>query len=707
MQDSPYTSRDYFHRDLSWLLFNKRVIQEAKDEKNPLIERLRFLAIASNNADEFFMIRVPGIQSLARMSGEKVDSRTGWTQEEILEKLFAIQTENVSEQYTLYQSLLSNLANMGYETVAYQELSDTAKEKMTAYFQEMILPSLTPIALDAYHAFPKIVEKKAHLLVRVKDGDREERAIIPLPALFPRYIQVEGMKQVILIEDLIEQHLAQLFVGWKIVHSFVFRITYDKDLAFEEDTEENLFIQMEEYIQERSKGLPSRLEISELQDRQSVDIAFLTHMLELKDRDIYSIPGPLDLTYLFSYLEELSKEGIDAVFPVFRPYVNQQWLGTKLYETLDKQDVLIQHPYDSYESVVSFIETAARDPHTIAIKQTLYRMAKNSRIVEALKSAARAGKQVTALVELKARFDEENNLHWVQELEEAGCYVTYGLMHLKTHSKATLVVKKNGNQLQQYVHIGTGNYNESTAKIYADFSLFSSHTSYVEDVTAFFNYLSGYRERPDYQKIAVSPEGIRQMLIEKISATADYYEKTKTGSIFFKMNSLTDRVIIQSLYEASQKGVPIHLLIRGACCLRPGIPDKSETIEVKSIVGRFLEHSRVYSFVTDHEEYWLSSADAMTRNMMLRVEIAAPIEEAKAKQKMADIVQIYQKDDYKSYYLQNDGTYQRKVSTSFFSAQATFVANAIEQQAIQPKKYPESQENRPTWVKRIRHLWKK
>ncbi|MGO2686253.1 MAG: polyphosphate kinase 1, partial [Enterococcus italicus] len=495
MQDSPYTSRDYFHRDLSWLLFNKRVIQEAKDEKNPLIERLRFLAIASNNADEFFMIRVPGIQSLARMSGEKVDSRTGWTQEEILEKLFAIQTENVSEQYTLYQSLLSNLANMGYETVAYQELSDTAKEKMTAYFQEMILPSLTPIALDAYHAFPKIVEKKAHLLVRVKDGDREERAIIPLPALFPRYIQVEGMKQVILIEDLIEQHLAQLFVGWKIVHSFVFRITYDKDLAFEEDTEENLFIQMEEYIQERSKGLPSRLEISELQDRQSVDIAFLTHMLELKDRDIYSIPGPLDLTYLFSYLEELSKEGIDAVFPVFRPYVNQQWLGTKLYETLDKQDVLIQHPYDSYESVVSFIETAARDPHTIAIKQTLYRMAKNSRIVEALKSAARAGKQVTALVELKARFDEENNLHWVQELEEAGCYVTYGLMHLKTHSKATLVVKKNGNQLQQYVHIGTGNYNESTAKIYTDFSLFSSHTSYVEDVTAFFNYLSGYRER--------------------------------------------------------------------------------------------------------------------------------------------------------------------------------------------------------------------
>lgn len=707
MQDSPYTAKDYYHRDLSWLLFNQRVIQEAQEGEIPLIERLRYLAIASNNADEFFMIRVPGIQSLARMAGEKNDSRTGWTQEEVLEKLFAMQTENVAKQYNLYHYLIAELTKMGYETTTYQALPAAAQEKMTHYFREMILPSLTPIALDAYHAFPKIVEKKAHFLVRVKDGDREERAIIPLPALFPRYIQVDGLKQVILIEDLIEQHLQQLFVGWRVVHSFVFRITYDKDLAFEEDTEENLFIQMEEYIQERSKGLPSRLEISELADHQSNDITFLTQMLELKNRDVYSIPGPLDLTYLFAYLGELSTAIPTSVFPPFRPYVNPQWLGTALYETLEKQDVLIQHPYDSYESVVSFIETAAQDPHTIAIKQTLYRMAKNSRIVEALKSAARAGKQVTALVELKARFDEENNLHWVQELEEAGCYVTYGLMHLKTHSKATLVVKKIGNQLHQYVHIGTGNYNEATAKIYTDISLFSSNVAYVEDVTAFFNYLSGYRERPNYQKIAVSPEGIRQMLVEKIATTAAFYEKTKTGHLFFKMNSLTDQVIIQSLYDASQKGLPIQLLVRGSCCLRPGIPNKSETIEVKSIVGRFLEHSRIYSFTSDHEEYWISSADAMTRNMLLRVEIAAPIEESQLKHKMAHIIQTYQKDDFKAYYLQDDGTYQRRKSEHSFSAQATFVAEAQQQQANQPKQSTKTNDDRPTWVRRIRQLWKK
>lgn len=679
MQTSSYTSVSYFHRDLSWLLFNRRVIEEAQDDTHPLLERMKFLAIASNNADEFFMIRVPGVQSLARVAKHKTDSRTGWTQEEVLHQLFKMQEVNSQLQYQLFDQLTKELAQKNYHICHFQELDSTLKAKMTTYFKEMILPALTPIGLDAYHAFPKIVEKKLHLFVHVKQGTREERAIIPLPALFSRYVQVEGMRQVILLEDLIQAHLSAIFVGWDIVHSFVFRITYDKDLEFEEDTEENLFIQMEEYVLERTKGLPSRLEISQVNGGAVQDARFLSRMLELKERDSYMIRGPLDLTYLFEYTKELSRLEPSWVFSTFTPRLEQDWTGDQLFATLDKNDVLLHHPYDSYEAVVSFIESAAMDPDTVAIKQTLYRMAKNSRIVQALKLAAKQGKQVTALVELKARFDEENNLHWVQELEEAGCYVTYGLQHLKTHSKATLIVKKRQNALHQYVHIGTGNYNESTATLYTDLSLFSSKPAFVEDVTAFFNYLSGYRELPKYQKIAVSPEGIRELLLEKIQTTAHYYQEMHQGKIFFKLNSLTDPVIIDALYEASQTGVPIELIVRGSCCLRPGIEGLSESIQVKSIVGRFLEHSRIYAFETNRAEYWLSSADAMTRNMLLRVEIAAPIEEQVTQTKLTEIVAIYHNDQHKAYHLQADGNYVRVSTEETMAAQTVFMKQVVQQ----------------------------
>lgn len=701
MHEIPYTIHPYFHRDLSWLLFNRRVIQESEDKQHPLLEQCRFLAIASNNADEFFMVRVPGIQSLARMSVNKKDPRTGLSQETILRKLFALQTENLRLQYQRFHELTNQLANAGYVIKKYDQLSSEDKRKMDNQFEHLILPALTPIGIDVYHAFPKIVEKKIHLFVHVKQENREERAIIPLPPLFSRYLKVKDLTQTIFLEDLISQHLQQLFVGWEIINSFFFRITYDKDLEFEEDTEENLFIQMEEYILERSKGLPSRLEISGVEEKKSnEDIHFLSQMLGLKERDIYYHLGPLDLTFFFDYIQEVSKKEPEWCFPPFQPYLEEQLQKEKLYKTLDEQDILLHHPYDSYEPVLSFLEQAANDPTTIAIKQTLYRVAKDSRVIKALKTAAKNGKQVTALVELKARFDEKNNLHWVQELQEAGCYVTYGFQQLKTHSKAILVVKKQGSQIKQYVHIGTGNYNENTANLYTDISFFSSKETYVQDVTSFFNYLSGYRVTPNYKELAVSPEGIRSMLLRKIAETTAYFEQTGKGSIFFKMNSLTDMVIIQSLYQASQKGLPIELVVRGACCLRPGIPNLSETITVKSIVGRFLEHSRIYSFQLEQYECWISSADAMTRNMLLRVEIAAPIKNQPTNTMLKEICQIFSKDYGKAYFLESSGEYKRKEHTPYFSAQAYFLKHPLPRtfsEKVPAKKYP--------LLSRIKKLW--
>lgn len=703
MENILLTKTNYYHRDLSWLLFNRRVINEAKDATNPLLERCRFLAIASSNLDEFFMIRVPGIQSLARLTEKRIDSKTQFTQSEILTKLFDINSENTAIQYSYYDQLKTELADNGYPIKHYDELTGSEKQYADDYFQQMLLPALTPIGLDAYHAFPRIMEKAIHVFVHVRKGDREEKAILPLPPLFDRFLKLENTTSYILLEELLAQHLAKVFVGYPIEHYFFFRITYDKDLEFEEDTEENLYIQMEEYIAERTKGLPSRLEIAgDWSTLIEEDVRFLSRMLTLKDRDIYWIPGPLDLTFLFSFVKNLGQSHPKWLYKPFRAVAPAKLLGSALYQTIDHQDVVLQHPYDSYESVLSFLEQAANDPETIAIKQTLYRMADNSRVIAALKKAARNGKQVTVLVELKARFDEENNLYWVQELEEAGCYVSYGLHQLKTHSKVILVIKKHGDQLQRYVHIGTGNYNENTAKLYTDISFFTAKKAYIEDVTAFFNYLSGYRSLPDYQRLAVSPEGIRSLLLQKIDDMIQYYKTTHAGTIFFKMNSLTDQVIIDKLYEASQAGVPIQLLVRGACCLRSGVKGLSDSIEVRSIVGRFLEHSRIYAFnFPESPQIWISSADAMTRNMLLRVEVASPMISAEAIEEVKQMTEILLADEAKTYFLQPDGQYKRKKEHNEFSAQNAFLKQAYKTQRTQETQPKDS------LITRLKRIWKK
>lgn len=704
MEVSEFTSLNYYHRDLSWLLFNRRVIHEANDPSNPLLEQLRFLAIASSNLDEFFMVRVPSIQSLARLQPKAKDARTGWTQEEVLFKLYEINLNNTRLQYQYFNQIIEDLAQHQQFVKSVDELTETQLQEVDRFFYELLLPAVTPIGLDAYHAFPKLAEKKVHIFVQVRQENRIERAVIPLPPLFSRLHQLADEQTYLLVEELITKHLPELFVGWEIDHSFCFRITYDKDLEFREDTDEKLFTQMEEYIVERSKGLPSRLEISGTWSKEIEEsVLILADLLQLKARDLYWVPGPLDLTFLFPFVDTLAKEFPGLVFPRFTGNTYKE-KGPQLFQAIEKNDLLFHHPYDSFEVVLNFLEAAAEDPNTIAIKQTLYRMAPHSRVVKALKKAAAKGKQVTVLVELKARFDEENNLHWVQELEEAGCYVSYGLHQLKTHSKALLVVKKEGRQVKQYAHFGTGNYNEKTSSIYTDISLFTAKKEYVEDITAFFNYLSGYREVPHYQKIAVSPNGIQHKLLEKIEDTMTHYQQTKQGSICFKMNSLTDKVVINKLYEASQVGVPIHLIVRGACCLKPGIPHLSEAIEVTSIVGRFLEHSRIYAFYTSEEdaEVWISSADIMTRNMLHRIEIATPVEKGPALDKLLTVLDAFKKDRKKAYLLTESGHFRRFTEDNSFSSQDYFMTNSQPQsEMILPFQTPDN----PNLLSKIRKIW--
>ncbi len=703
MEKSEFTNLNYYHRDLSWLLFNQRVIEEAQDPSNPLLEQLRFLGIASSNLDEFFMVRVPSIQSLARVAPQKKDDRTGWTHAEVLLKLYEINLNNTYTQYQYFNRNIEKLADHDVSILANEQMSAEQRAEVTDYFTRLLLPSITPIGIDAYHAFPHIAEKKIHLFVQVHKGERTEQAVIPLPPLFQRLHKLSDGKSYIYLEQIIALHLPEIFVGWQIDQYFFFRITYDNDLEFQEDSDEDLFTQMEEYVVERKKGLPSRLEIGGVwSEAVEKNVLYLADMLKLKPRDLYWVPGPLDLTFVSSLIKELAPALPKLLYPPYKGNPHAQLRGATLFKAIEKNDLLFQHPYDSFEVVLDFLESAASDPHTIAIKETLYRMAPDSRIIAALKKAALKGKQVTVLVELKARFDEEHNLHWVQELEKAGCYVSYGLQHLKTHSKATLIVKKEQGKIKQYVHLGTGNYNEDTATLYTDLSFFTAKADYVEDVTEFFNYLSGYREIPDYREIAVSPMGIQDMLLEKIGAVMQSYRTTQQGAICFKMNSLTDKAIIDKLYEASQLGVPIDLIVRGSCCLKPGIKNFSETIQVTSIVGRFLEHSRIYGFWYANDqapELWISSADAMTRNMKKRIEVATPVKSPATVTKLVTMLEAFKKDRRKAYFLEDDGHYKRHGTDNDFSSQIYFMENNQS-----PDLLP-SDPDKDSLLAKIRKLW--
>lgn len=654
-------SQYYFNRELSWLEFNERVLEEAYDKTNPLLERLKFLAITASNMDEFFMVRVSGIL-------HQVDAE--YTKKDISGKLPNEQLKDISErvhkmvvkQYNcLIRSLLPQLEKENLEFVDFCELNREQKKYVEEYFDDTLYPIITPMAIDQSRPFPFLTNKSLNLILQLDEQEDELYAVIQIPMVVPRIFEVkpkeDGRRQFIFIEDIIKQFAYKLFYGHTIKSAYMFRITRDSDLSIDEEEADDLLVEIEKSIKRRKWGDPVRLEIDKNIDENLEKI--LIEFLELEEEDIYRIHGPIDLTIWFSFSAIEGYENLkDTPMP---PQQVHRFLDKEDYfEVIRQGDVLVHHPYESFDCVVNFIKKASVDPQVLAIKQTLYRVSGNSPIVAALIQAAENGKQVTVLVELKARFDEENNILWARKLEKAGCHVVYGLVGLKTHCKAILVVRKEDDGIRRYVHLGTGNYNDKTAKIYTDLGMFTCRDAFGSDISALFNVLTGYSEAPQWKEISVAPKSLRNSFLKLINNEIAIAERGGEGRIIAKMNSLVDPELIQALYKASSKGVKIDLIIRGICCLKIGIKDVSENINIISIVGRFLEHSRIYYFGNGgNPRIFLSSADWMNRNLDRRVEILFPVYQNELKEQIINILNIELEDTVKARIQQLDGTYER------------------------------------------------
>lgn len=653
----------YFNRELSWLDFNYRCIEDAYDSNNPLLEQLNFLAIASSNLDEFFMVRVAGVIDQLLAGVEIAENKTYMTPDALLTGISQRNHRNVSYQYKRYHQLIKLLPKVDYQIKKMHHLSTSEKEEVDYYFKTRVLPILSPLGIDAYRPFPHLVNKALNVYVCLEKDGAQYTAILPIPQLIERYLVIEGKcKTVVLIEDILIFYLPEIFKGYSVNYAFPFRITRNTDFEISEDDASDLLVLIEDYVQQRKNGMAVRLEVDFSSIDQSIHsvLTSLLEHLELEERSLYVIEGPLDLTFLFDLRDQMGAEHPEYLHNPYEPYLNPMHLGENLFKSAKDHDIFLHHPYDSFQPVIELVAHAAQDPQTVAIKQTLYRVSKESPIITALKQAALNGIEVTVLVELKARFDEENNVFWARELEEAGCHVLYGVSDLKTHSKITLVIRKEDVQIQPYLHLGTGNYNDKTAKLYTDMGIITTHPELTADATAFFNYLSGFTQRPDYQHLHVSPFAIRDSLMDYIDEEIKYQKENGKGRIIAKMNSLTDKPLIQKLYQASQAGVKIDLIVRGICCLRPGIPGISENIQVRSIVGRLLEHSRIYYFYRNgHDHLFLSSADMMTRNMIKRVEIEFPILNQAIEHEIKNYLELQLVDNLKARDLQYSGEYIR------------------------------------------------
>ena len=650
----------YNNRELSWLRFNYRVLAEADDTRNPLLERLKFIAITSSNLDEFFMVRVAGLKDQVKMNYAEPDTKTGMTPEEQLQGIGELNRENCRIQYESYHALMSELEDLNVFIRRPHQLAKPLQDKLENLFDEEILPSLTPLGIDAYRPFPKLMNKKINIFVDLSNEVGKQTAIVQLPTVIKRFYELShgGKTYFVLAEDIIEEYVYKLFNGYQIDRTFPFRITRNADLTIHEEGAADLLIEIERFLKERTKGAAVRLEIDRSRD-ETINGSFLESQLSLHPEDVYRFDGPLDLTFLFELTSKLKER-----FPnlLFKPFFPQQpkFLGSRdVYETALKEDIFFHHPYESFQPIVEFVQQAATDKDVLAIKQTLYRVSSDSPIIESLKLAAENGKQVTVLVELKARFDEENNVHWAKELEDAGCHVIYGMNYLKTHSKITLVVKKVNKKIVKFVHLGTGNYNDSTAKQYTDMGIITTDPNIGDDAVNFFNYLSGYSLKPEYKELHVAPFEIRDMFAERIDLEIESHKKHGNGYIFAKMNSLTDKRIIDKLLQASQEGIKVDLVIRGICCMKPGIKGVSDNIRVISVVGRFLEHSRIYYFYHNGDKkMFLSSADMMTRNMIKRVEILFPINDPRIVEELIEINNLFLHDNVKARRQLSDGTYE-------------------------------------------------
>ena len=676
----------YYNRELSWLLFDERVLGEARDKTNPLFERLKFLSITASNLDEFFMIRVASLKDMVNVGYQGADL-AGLTPEMQLERLNKATHELVNLQYSTYtRSLLPLLEQEGIRFVlAHEELTEEQSAYADRYFEENVYPVLTPMAVDSSRPFPLIRNKTLNigaLLAKKGSVDEPEFATVQVPAVLPRIVRVpdkEGQTTLILLEEIIERNIHKLFLNYDVVCAHPFRIMRNADLTIDEDEAADLLKEIERQLKKRQWGEVIRLEVADDIDKRLLKI--LRRELDISDEDLYRIYGPLDLTFL---MKMYGMEGFDHLKrPVYIPQpVGELFPDQDIFAQIRKQDILLHHPYQTFQPIVDFIRQAAKDPDVLAIKQTLYRVSGNSPIIAALAQAAENGKQVSVLVELKARFDEENNIVWAKMLEKAGCHVIYGLVGLKTHSKITLVVRREEDGIRRYVHLGTGNYNDATAKLYTDIGLLTCAEPVGEDATAVFNMLSGYSEPVSWNRLSLAPLWLKDRFLELIAREKHNALQKKSARIIAKVNSLCDTDIMEALYEASMAGVRIDLIVRGICCIKTGLKGISENISVRSIVGNFLEHSRIFYFENaGRPEIYCGSADWMPRNLERRVEILFPIEAERLKAKMYHILEVMLEDNIKANVMQPDGSYEKidKRGKLLISCQDTFCKEAVEE----------------------------
>src|SRR5918996_4625690 len=665
----------YLNRELSVLEFQRRVLEEAQDEHNPLLERLKFLAIFGSNMDEFFMVRVSGIRKQVEAHIMEV-SPDGLTPPEVLAATRKLALEMYGDALRcLNRKVLPQLDKTGIHLLDYRKLSDAQAKKADDYFTEVVYPVLTPLALDPGHPFPHISNLSLNLAIVIRDKKGNEKfARLKVPNTLPRLIPVKrssgGVRKdgtipyqhyFVWLEQIISANLPSLFPGLEVVAAYPFRIIRDADLEIQELEAGDLLETMQQSVRRRKFGSVVQVEIYDNMPENIREL--LIDNLEIRQNDVYVLSAPLGLSSLWQVYNDVERH--DLKFPVYKPVVPKVFetatLAGDIFEAIKRGNILLHQPYDSFNPVIDFLRAAARDPNVLAIKQTVYRVGQNAPVVEALLEATERGKQVAVMVELKARFDEESNIGWARTLEQEGVHVVYGLVGIKVHSKVIMVVRKEGDGIRRYLHLGTGNYNAVTSLIYEDIGLFTCDEVIASDVTDLFNYLTGYSKKQDYKKLFVAPVNLRKGFEKLIRREIEHARAGRKARLIFKVNSIVDPPVIQLLYEASRAGVKVDLLVRGMCCLKPGIKGVSDNIKVVSIVGRYLEHSRVYYFYNNgEEEIYMGSADLMRRNLDHRVEVVFPVESAEHIRYLRDkMLETYLKDNMRARVMQEDGTYRR------------------------------------------------
>lgn len=687
----------YINRELSWVDFNARVLEEAFEKENPVMERIRFLSITASNLDEFFMVRVAGVREQVESGYGQADD-SGLTPAKLLpllnEKIYGF----VERQYScLHRSIVPALKKNNIHFVTPDDMNDEQIAFISGYFDKVLFPVLTPLAVDRSRPFPLLANKSLNIAVRLKSDKKEESyfAVVQVPGILSRFLEVpskEG-RTFVLLEDVITYKLEALFELNDIQATCPFRMTRNSDLEIDEEAED-LMSEIVKSIKRRKRGKPVRLELLQRSDRETKE--FLIEMLDIDKSCIYEVTGPLDLTFLSKFANLSGCEALcfQPIKPVYPPAAF--WGSNDIFQSIREKDRMVHHPYESFECVVDFVRRAAEDENVLAIKQTLYRVSGHSPIIAALIRAAENGKQVTVLVELKARFDEENNILWAKKLEEAGCHVIYGLAGLKTHCKILLVVRRDSDGIRRYLHMGTGNYNDSTAKIYTDVGVFTCKEPYGRDASSLFNVLTGYSLPPDYNKFAVAPHGLRNFFVRMIEKEISNSLAGLPCGIVAKVNSLVDAELIQLLYRASQANVPIQLIVRGICCLVPGLPGISENITVISIVGQLLEHSRIFQFENaGNPKIYMGSADWMPRNLDRRVELVFPIEDEDLKERAFGILDTMLSDNMNARVLQPDTSYEHIDRRGKVSHNSHVEFSLMAQKAVKDMEIPVQDASKP------------